>query len=520
MLNIKHFLLNCSKEIVKIVVGKANRIFMKNNVTKTENKGVMKHLIITVAAGAVFWMIGEWLFPALTDKMWTPLGIALYFLIFSVLLMIVFFVISINKVDASKAENKKNIKESFMVGIIFVLILLLLSGLFEFLYELGGKDVIEPTSYIFLIDDSGSMSGTESIRVNAIKEVMENSGSDKPYAVYKFSDSAEMLKPMGNYNSDDINDFVFSSDSGTEILGSIETVLDDLNNGSLVNAGSAPKILLVSDGASSSLGMKNVINRCKHNHVSVSTIGVEGCSKSFLKRIADGTGGVFVECDDVSKLSESLEKAKVMNTDRNLLSERFVYSNDALYAFLRILFLGLIGIVWTATKYFFASNDARQTKKMVALSIVCCTAGVLILEFLSRTSVDIRFVRLLFCVLWAVTYGVAGTRIAKSNPEYCVIEGVPTSITGTPVGNETGLNKDDQASDKSKSIFWNDPESESQNKHKPPFQNQPFGPFSGGSSGNSGGFKPDVFGENKPSSPFDDGSSNPLGGDSPKNPFN
>ena len=486
--------------------------------------GVLVHLIITAVLGIVFWVIGEVLFPVLTEKMWTPLGIAIYFLIFAVLIMITFFIISATKIDLAKKEIKRNIKDGYAIGAIAMVGVILFSCLFEFLYELGGQEVYEPTSYIFLVDDSGSMEGTEDIRINAIKEVMENSAVKKPYAVYKFADNAEQIKPMGHYNNSDRDNFVFESNGGTEILRSIVTVLEDLKSGKLNNAGNAPKILLLSDGGSSKFGLRSVARKCKDSGVSVSTIGVEGCVESFLQSIADKTGGVFVRCDDVTQLSESFEQAKAMNTDRNLLSERFVYKNDQLYAFLRILFLGLLGIVWSFFKSFIMYDNNNQSKKNIIFSIICCIIGVLIIEFLSGTIFNIKFLRLIFCVFWALTYNTVAFEKKVSEAKYGVAEKIQTGGAGSDSDLNSSLLSEKRNASSTKELSFggtnNDPGNQTGNPVADPFAGQSVFPNGNSSGSNNGGFVQNPFGGNTPSSPFGNNLSNPFNNNSSSsNPF-
>lgn len=498
----------------------------------SNNNGILKHLVITALAGVGFWLIGELLFPALTEKIWTPLGIALYFLIFAALMSIVLFAFLASKADVSTKENKRNIKEGYAIGAIIMAALVLFSCLFEFLYELGGHDSYEPTSYVFLVDDSGSMAGTEDIRVQAIKEVMENNDSDKPYAVYKFSDSAELIKPMSLYRDTDAQSLEFYSSGGTEILGSIKAIVNDFKNGALNGAGNSPKILLVSDGGSSRLGSKSVARLCKKNNISVSTIGVEGCDRSFLTQIADSTGGVFVSCNDVSKLSESLEQAKAMNTERNLLSTRFIYQNDGLYAFLRILFLGLLGIAWSFAKMYLCHDSKDILKKTLIFSIACCTAATLLLEFLSGTFVSIRLLRLIFCVLWAVTYGQIFPKKKGPGAKYGEATGLEGAFgSGTDREKDKHIHSGEDATGSTKTLMFDSNEGAVQTGTTPiqsPFGNGvPTGvanthnPFDKSGSNSSGSFSQSPFGgQSSSSSPFGSSGSSPFGNNnSSSNPF-
>lgn len=395
-----------------------------------ENK--IKLPLISLIVGVVFWLLGELLFNTLTQKMFTPLGIALYFLIFGIILCVVITAFGYFQVDLSNKANARNTKGS--IGLLaFVLILVfLLAGVFEFLYELGVKNDIQPTSYIFLIDDSGSMAGNDpsNTRPSAIEEIMKDS-ADLPYAVYKFESEATLLKGMGKYAPGDVSQMNFQSYGGTSILGAIRTVQDDLRSGKLTGAGDQPRIILFSDGGSSAFGLRNVAKDCVDNGVSICSVGFGGCNASFLKRIANLTGGVYVYCDDVSNLAASLKQAAYGNADRNLLSTRFMMKKDGLYCVLRIVFLSIVGIFWSIMKKLAAQNIKSTFEKSTLVYILLCAAGALIMEFLSRI-LPISIVRLLFCLAWAVVFGTLCYAVSGHVSLPTMIEGKWSTADGTP----------------------------------------------------------------------------------------
>lgn len=486
---------------------------MKKKMKKSSGKGVSKHLILTALTGVIFWLIGELAFTFLTEKIWTPLGISVYFLVFAVLMFIILFIILAVKADVSTKEKKRNIKEACTLGIIAMAAVVAFSCLFEFLYELGGRDYYEPTSYIFLVDDSGSMDGTEDLRVQAIKDVMTSDNVDEPYAVYRFAYDAELIKPMGKYDDSDVQLMSFESMGGTEILTSIKTIVKDFSDGKLAGAGVSPKILLVSDGHSSSFGTGSVARLCKKNLISVSTIGIDGCNESFLKKLADSTGGVFVRCEDVSQLAESLEQAKGFNTDRNLLSTRFVYKNDALYAFLRIIFLCMLGVAWSIGKMYFCHDSNKILKKSLLFSIICCVAAVLILEFFAGSFIDIEYLRLIFCVLWAITYGEFGSAKKGSAAKYAETKGMPVpGFVSDAEDEQKKLQSEKEKNDPFKSLVFDGTTKET-NPAPDPFSYNPLGNSSAVSGGNSGSsfVQNPLGGQNSSSSQIGNGAGNPFG---------
>lgn len=238
-----------------------------------KKNGNIIHMWITLTIGCIFFVIGQILYPVFSEKVWSPLGISLYFLVFAIIFVISMFVLNQARRDYSywvKNNKKATVKKAYIRGLICVLALLIFSGVFEFLYELGSVKIPEPTSYVFLIDDSASMGGNdpEFKRSDAIAEIMKD--ESLPYSVYKFTSSSTLLKTVGSYSKRDEYDFV--SEGGTDILGSLNSVLDDINN-SRAHYGQNPKILLLSDGDSSKFGLSSVVKKCTDNGVVVSTIG-------------------------------------------------------------------------------------------------------------------------------------------------------------------------------------------------------------------------------------------------------
>lgn len=370
---------------------------------KEKPKGRLLHIIISAVAGVVFFFLGELLYPVFTQKMFTPLGIALYFLIFFVIIGIVVVVFSFFKADFSNEKNRENYISNIKLTCIVLVGFFILTGVFEFLYELGNRTIPDPTSYIFLVDDSGSMKGTEQQRNGAINAVIKD--SDIPYAVYSFDTQAQRLRPMTN-RSDIEETWSFESDGGTDILKSIQAVLTDLDTKQLIGAGSYPKILLLSDGSSSHKGLSQTAKQATDQDVSISTIGIGNCDQFFLKKIARNTGGVYVYCDDVAQLSQSLKNATASDFSRNLLSDRLMSRLDWLYTILRILFLTIIGFIWSAMKMLLSYDD-KLNRKLFRLSFLLCTVGAVLMELLvSHLEVTDTIVRLIFCVLWAIIIGM------------------------------------------------------------------------------------------------------------------
>lgn len=374
---------------------------------KQTNKGkkhflASPYILASVLAGVVAFFIGEFLFEKLTEKLYTPLGIMLYFLLFAGILFITLIILLSKKLSVNDFKLKLcALGKAFFV---VLLVFLLITTVFEFLYELGKEEIPEPTSLIFLIDDSGSMQGNESDRIKALNDVMKN--SSLPFAVYSFANDAKQLRNMDVYQSDITEENLnFASSGGTDIISSINHVLKDLDDGVINNAGQSPKILLVSDGGSSLFGLRSTAKKCKNRMVSVSSIGMQGSSETTLKRIAETTGGVYVSCTDVTSLGADLTKAIASDSSRNLLSERIVFKNDWIYAVLRILFLSIMGVIWSFLKMMMISESEEICRKMFVRSLILCILGTCVIEFGFANEISAILLRLIFVVTWAITIG-------------------------------------------------------------------------------------------------------------------
>ena len=413
------------------------------------SKEKTKYLVITAAAGVAFWVLSEGLFPWLTETLFTPVGIGLYYLFFGLVLIAVLVVLNFMNQDMSDKANSRNFRESLGLLAVLLIALLLFAGLFEFLYELEKEETTVPTSYIFLIDDSGSMASNDPqvLRADAISAIMRDDRS-MPYAVYQFTTETTLLKKMSSYSSGDEQAFIFQSDGGTDILGAVRFVVDDLESGTLTGVGSNPRIILLSDGQSGTFGTGKVVQRCQKNGVTICSVGFGSSDNNFLKKLANKTGGGFVYCDNVSGLAESMRQAITAKITRNLLSVRFMYRRDLLYCILRLLFLTLLSAIWTAIKMYASIGQSKNDSELLMMSMACCLLGTLLVEFVSRTGVPISIVRLLNCVLWALTFGTVPASRKRGTVDLSIPDpGFPNTTASQGSENRNILNKEKKTGD-------------------------------------------------------------------------
>lgn len=361
------------------------------------------HTIVTAIAGIVFFFIGEIIYNNIIVNNVAPLTLPIYFLTFMVVMIIVLWALSLKRGTYFETRDKKK-KSGHMTKIIVIslAVMTISSGILELLYEIGGKISPEKaTSYIFVIDDSASMQSNDPTneRKNAIDSIMREMDTKLPYAVYLFSDKCQVVKPLSTSVD---NDFTLYNSGGTDIVGALKNVFNDYNNQKNV-WGSSPKVLLLTDGVSSSFGLSGVLKDYRKSIITISAVGFGSADSDYLTNIAEKTGGVYVNSNQINTLKISMEQALTSYSDgkRNLLSDRFC-EYDALYTFLRILFLIIISVLIAIIKSNAMFDTNRQPIYFFISLIFGIIASILMEVLISHIYVSTKFVHFICCFLWAV----------------------------------------------------------------------------------------------------------------------
>lgn len=371
--------------------------------------GLLLHLLITATIGFVFYIIGEVILHFGEDAVWPPLMLAIYFLAFSTMLYGCSYLLCKARGDR-KGWYQKNlgnvVTTAFRHAAIGLVAAFFLAGTLEFFYEMDYRKSANVSSYVFLIDDSGSMENTDpqKKRVEAIGAIMEKEKPDFPFAIYRFTHDVEKLRDMAPYRSGET--FDFAPTGGTDIVGALDYVVKDIANKKLA-AGDSPKILLLSDGESDSAGLDRVLKECIDQRITVSTISY-GLGSPLLQEIAGKTGGLYSEVMDSNMLQQEMENAVTHSNIRHLLSNRFVFGNNGLYAAMRILFLILIGLLfsWIKQKCYCSAFDHGFADKVFITSAILCSIGAIMVEVLfAYANLPSEIIRMLFCILWSIIPG-------------------------------------------------------------------------------------------------------------------
>lgn len=369
-----------------------------------------KHLLITGIIGLIYGIISAVVYQTLIQKVWRPLFVGGFVLLFGVIMLSVSVILNAKRGDGytsgDPAREMKNRKGRATAAVLLI-ILTLCSFVFEILYEIGGKAVPQqPTSYVFLIDCSTSMKENDPKmkRADAISEIMDNQFNGLPYAIYSFTDNAKLDKNFSVYSPSD--SFSFYNNGSTNILRSVSTVISDIKHNSM--AGDRPRLIVLSDGNSSANGLNRTVRKCMKRHITVSTVGLSTDSP-LLKELAEKTGGVYRYADNVEDLISAMDSASaaVGEIGRDLLSLRTVFRLDALYGILRVLFLLIMGVLWAIMKFkAHASTDSTEDDNVLFLGLILGVIAALMMELLHLTTIPTWLLQIVFCILWAVTPGV------------------------------------------------------------------------------------------------------------------
>ncbi len=356
-------------------------------------------LAVFIAFGALYGIITTSFFDYLVNVMWTPLAIALYVLIFALLLSVITIIVV--KKLGNKIERKLLVRDMAIV----LVVLFLATMLFEVLYEIEPEvEIKEPDSYIILLDDSGSMevSDPENKRLSAVSKLVSGKPSNFEYAVYTFSGNVDMIRGM-QPKSNGFNPVELKSEGGTALFGSLETVINDISTGKLKMTDST-RVLLLSDGEAgdSPLSKGKLLRQFVNKNMVISTIGLgEYVDVETMEQIAEYTGGVYVQVDDAEQLDTAMVDASVGRASRNLLGYRGFCRTNTLHAVLRIVFmLIIVGLIYILKIY----SYGKYYTPNVVISAICCVAAALLPEIgLEVLFWNDNVMRVVMCILIAIT---------------------------------------------------------------------------------------------------------------------
>lgn len=366
----------------------------------------IKMLIGSILAGVVFAVIGEILYQALHEHLPRIVMAEIYFV--GLFLFLGLAIWMIGKTVYSRSYKGVPMRQWIRA----FLAMLVLTAVFEFIYEIQFNEIRKKAdAYIFVIDSSGSMSETDpdGLRFKAIENMLEEKPQDFRYAVYLFSDDVIRVReiaPQSNTNA-------FSQDGGgggTAIKHTLETLLEDIQSKKLDISGLNAHVILLSDGFSTDInffnkyGVIKTLNEYAKEGISISTVGLLDADEELMTLIAEKTGGVFVNVDDVQNLDEAMAQAGNLGKDnRHLLGFRNSRNLDLLYAVMRILFITGLGIVIGLEKAFICEKFLDNTAVIKSSAVGSALAGMCIEAGMNGLGIHPALIRLLVCILISFT---------------------------------------------------------------------------------------------------------------------
>jgi len=362
-----------------------------------------KMMLGTILAGGLYGIIGELIYKPLNGLIPSPVLTIIYF-------MGMFFFISLAVHLISKlAYSQQNGKVYMKVWVIALLLMLVLSGVFELIYDLikEGGGIKNSKSYIFAVDISGSMEQTDPMgtRYDAIDRVLDSKADKFEYAVYTFSDPEKitLVRDMAPKSEGKPN-FQNENWGSTAIVETFQRIADDIDSGVMKADGNTRVILLTDGYPNSESGIMAQLNRFKTMGIPISTVGLVDSDDNFMSMVANATGGNYVKADTLDRLEGAMEEAVVENKAyRNLLGFRSDLYLNWLLAILRILFVGILGIVMAVGKTGICEKFVNTTSVLVSSCIGGILAGICIEIGMNGLGINQTVMRIIAAVLMAFT---------------------------------------------------------------------------------------------------------------------
>lgn len=308
--------------------------------------------IVSLGIGSIAAIAAFVLYAALEERLWLPLAVGASFGLFSLIFLIGLFLWSCLSFRFSEnvLTGKRSSRLVIVILIISCVVISALAGIAQIIYNLSiDNSVSAATSFVFLLDDSGSMDDSDpnNLRYEAMNSLLKESGDSFPYMVYSFSDSTSIVQEMTTVG-EGLPMKKNKPYGNTAMKGALQDLIADYLDGKWSNCGAAPKVILLSDGFPTDVGLvselKSILAEYAKQGITVSTVGLEYADVRLLSAIASKTGGIYCNADDASQLLSAFNSAATESPDRSLLNVRPVVKNDIVYCILRILLVTVLGI--------------------------------------------------------------------------------------------------------------------------------------------------------------------------------
>jgi len=389
----------------------------RNNTTRNGSFDIVS-LIISIVAAVLWFFIGEILlgdaklqgFPRLVYVPAYFAGLAVF--------QICALLISRAVGKYGKSSEKDNIYTLFTV-----IAIILVAALGEFCYE---QDITiqsqqtGATGYIFVVDDSGSMSWNDpqSVRDDAIMDVMGNLHGNANFCVYLFGNDCKLVQdviPVSQAADIELPINQGLVGGGTYYDIALNKVLNDLKNG-VIDLGAAPMMFFVSDGESSD-NVSSILNEYKSLGVQINTIFLEDPSRpsqsnlDMIKYIAEATDGEFNYVSGAASLSVTMSNViSSRGTDkRDLLHNRVTNPIDGVFIAERLVILLIIGFLFFLIKVQQTRGGGDIGIGLIIATVLVVLVGSLAIEVgMNILYLPGMYMRLTMCVAFVLIFTVKG----------------------------------------------------------------------------------------------------------------
>lgn len=318
----------------------------------------------------------------------------------------------IGKLVYSTSRSRINMKQWVLV----LVLIIVCSLVFEFLYEIvrPKAKVMNIDSYIFVLDDSGSMlqNDPQFIRYQAVNKLLEDKKSDFQYAVYSFSSDCALLQDMQPISAGAFNpELPDESTMGmTEVLHTLRAIYNDIDSGAL-KLGKKTRIIFLSDGYATDLDIFNkysslvpLLDQYADKGVSISTVGLLNADDSLMSMIATKTGGEYIDVQNIDDLVDGMAQAGKLNlAKRHLLGYRPAAEFNILLGLMRILFVTGLGLIIAFEKTILCEKFLNTTSVLISSVVGGVLAGICIEVGMNLFGIHPTIMRTFTCILIAFT---------------------------------------------------------------------------------------------------------------------
>ena len=306
-------------------------------------------------------------------------------LIMAALITLVCGMIEAQRNMIAHGDTAGSIGEMMLKAAIGTLIVSALALGLEFIYELGyvykGVDFQD---YIFVVDDSGSMSGNDrqNKRYSSLGPLLESMDETSMVGLIRFDNTIldeaapAVLDDTQRQTLKQIMDNAAIS-GGTDIqlaLNRAAQLYQDSKRSGIPSA-----VVLLSDGGAN-VDVPGIIQTFNNMDVSVCTVALgSSANRNLLQSLADGTGGVMLDVSDADMLKASYRLLNGGELRRCLLMPRIgADKSDVMHMVMSVLFMAILGTAISAVLAFMFGWDAG--KRQLLVGGTASTIGALIHE--------------------------------------------------------------------------------------------------------------------------------------------